>query len=126
MQALKTAIRNQLLNAGISAVFDSQAPAAQALPYVLLLYVGGGYENQEKLDTRNELWQVKGIADDHAAAHTLAAQIHAALHGQALSISGWRHLWTTQTDQVWLVEQVAGVQVYHAGGVFRVRLHRAA
>jgi hypothetical protein len=127
MKAVKQAIRNQLIAAGVNggvSIFDTLAPAGTAYPYVLFQYVSGGDENLDSLDTRSELWQVKAVSNDHDDTHTLAEAIRAALHRQALSITGWQHLWTIQVDHIWLVEGVARDQVYHAGGTFRIRLHK--
>jgi hypothetical protein len=129
MQAIKQAIRDQLINAGVNegtAIYDTYAPAGSAYPYVLFQYVAGGYENLSPLATRNELWQVKAVTDDHMAAHTLAAAIKAALHVQPLTITGWNHIWTVQMEHVWMVELLARQQIYHAGGTFRIRLHQMA
>jgi hypothetical protein len=127
MKAVKQAIRNRLIAAGVNggaSIFDSLAPAGTAYPYVLFQYVSGGDENRDALDTRSELWQVKAVSNVHDDAHTLAEAIRAALHRQPLTITGWQHLWTLQADHVWLVEGVARDQVYHAGGTFRIRLHK--
>lgn len=129
MQVLKQALRNQLISAGVnggSAIFDSRAPAGQSYPYVLFQYVAGGDENLTALDTRNELWQVKAISDDHDTAHTLATAIRGALHRQSLTVTGWRHLWTLHIDPIWLVESLERDQIYHAGGTFRIRLHKSS
>lgn len=129
MQELKIALRNQLIGAGVNggtAIFDTLAPAGQAYPYVVFQYVGGGDENQTALDSRNELWQVKALSDNHAAAHSLAAAIRSALHRQPLSVTGWRHLWTIQEDSIWRVESHAHEQLYHAGATFRIRLHKVS
>ena len=126
MQSLKEAIRAQLISEGVNggAIFDTQAPAGLDYPYVVFQYVAGGDENQSSLDTRNELWQVKVVTDNHEAAHILADAIRAAPHRQSLSVTGWHHLWTIQTDHVWMIESVARRQVYHAGGTFRIRLYK--
>ena len=129
MQSIKEAIRAQLISAAVNsgnAIFDTQAPAGQDYPYVVFQYIAGGDENQTALDSRNELWQVKAVSDNHAAAHTLADAIRAALHRQVLSVSGWHHLWTVQTDHVWMIEPVAHRQVYHAGATFRIRLYKVS
>ncbi|MFP4323772.1 MAG: DUF3168 domain-containing protein [Anaerolineales bacterium] len=123
MQPLKAALRARLVAGGVSApVHDTQAPAEAPYPFIILHYTGGGDENRTRLNTRNETWLVKALSDDHATAHTLAADIRAALHQQALTVAGWGHLWTAQIEHVWQVENVARRQVFHAGGVFRVRL----
>src|SRR5574341_506459 len=110
MYALKQAVRDRLIAAAVnggSAIFDTQAPAGQSYPYVVFQYVAGGDENLTALDTRSELWQVKAVTDNHAAAGTLAAAIRNALHDQSLTVSGWRHLWTRQESHLWLVESAA-------------------
>jgi len=128
MNALKQAVRDRLIAAGVNggtAIFDSLAPAGQAYPYVVFQYVAGGDENSSPLDTRSEIWQVKAVTDQHQQAGELAEAIRAALHQQALVISGWRHLWTAHEKPVWMVEAV-GQQIYHAGGTYRIRAHRIA
>lgn len=128
MQTVKQALRDRLIAAGVNggaAIFDTQAPAGQSYPYVVFQYISGGDEALTDLDTRSEVWQVKAVTDDHATSGTLAAAIRDALHKQSLTISGWRHLWTLQTGHVWLVEALVHRQIYHAGGTFRIRLHKA-
>lgn len=128
MEALKIALRNRLIAADVNdgnAIFDSQAPSGQPYPYLLFAYMGGGYETLTSTDQRNEIWLVKAVTDTHTEAHTLADAIHAALHQQPLTVTGWRHLWTAQVDQVWQVENAARDQLYHAGGTFRIWLARA-
>lgn len=122
MQAVKLALRNQLLLAEVNggeSIWDTQAPLGQDYPYILFQYIGGGDENLTPVDTRNELWQVKAVSDDHDQAETLAEAIRAALHRQALTLTG--HLWTTQIESFWRVETAFGAQIYHAGGLFRIR-----
>jgi predicted glycosyltransferase len=128
MQPLKIALRQRLIAAGVNggnAIFDSLAPSGQAYPYLIVGYVGGGYESLTSTDQRNEVWLVKAITDQHSQAHELAQAIHAALHQQPLSVAGWQHLWTAQLDHLWRVENSARQQVYHAGGTFRIWLARA-
>lgn len=127
MEALKQAIRNRLIAAGVNSgtgIFDTRAPIGQPYPFVVFQYVAGGYEHLDGLDSRNELWQVKAVTEQHAEAETLAEAIHIALHHQPLMITGWRQLWTAQEDHVWMVETAARRHIYHAGGLFRIRLHR--
>lgn len=127
MDALKQAIRNRLITAGVNGgtgIFDTHAPLGQAYPMVVFQYVAGGYENVDSLDSRNELWQVKAVTEQHSQAATLAEAIRAALHQQNLTVTGWRHLWTAQEDHVWLVETVSNRPLYHMGGLFRIRLHK--
>ncbi len=122
MLAIKTALRDRLIAASVNggaAIFDTQAPLGQSYAYILVQYIGGGDENLTPVDTRNELWQVKAVTDSHTQAHTLAAAIRGALHRQPLSLTG--HLWTTQLESVWMVEQVARKSIYHAGGLFRIQ-----
>lgn len=129
MDALKQAIRNRLIMAGVNggtAIFDTRAPMGQAYPFVVFQYVAGGYENLDDLDSRNELWQVKVVTDNHAQAESIAGALHTALHHQTLTVTGWQHLWTAQEDQVWMVETAARRQILHAGGLFRIRLHRVS
>ncbi len=127
MDALKQAIRTRLITAGVNggnAIFDTRAPIGQDFPVIVFQYIAGGYENLDTLDTRNELWQVKAVTEEHGQAETLAEAIRAALHQQPLTLTGWRHLWTAQEDHVWMVESAARRTIYHAGGLFRIRLHR--
>lgn len=129
MLHIKEALRAQLIAENVNAaghIYDTVAPPNTPYPYVVFTLVGGGDDNQSALETRRELWQVKAVADDHAAAHTLAESIRAALHGQPLAITGWRHLWTVHTEPVWMVESVGRGMIYHAGGTFRVQYHRAS
>ncbi|MBZ0304899.1 MAG: DUF3168 domain-containing protein [Anaerolineae bacterium] len=129
MDTLKQAIRTRLITAGVnggSAIFDTHAPIGQPPPFIIFQYVAGGYENQDALETRSELWQVKAVTDTHGQAETLAQAIHAALHQQALTLTGWQHLWTVQQDQVWMVETAARRTFYHTGGVFRIWLAKTA
>lgn len=129
MGEVKTALRNRLIAAGVNggaAIFDTQAPLGTAYPYIIFQYVGGGDENQTALDTRDEVWLVKAVTDDHSSAHSLAAAIRAALHQQSLSLSGWGHLTTQQLDHVWQVENLSRQQIYHAGASFRIRIFAAA
>ncbi len=125
MDTLKQAIRARLIAAGITdPIFDTRAPIGQLYPLLVFQYVAGGYDNTDSLDTRNELWQVKAVTTEHEQAETLADSIRAALHQQPLTITGWRHLWTVQEDHVWMVEAAARRTLYHAGGLFRILLHR--
>lgn len=128
MQALKEALRSRLVSAGVNggtAIFDTQAPAGQAPPYIVFQYVSGGDEPQTPVDILNEVWMVKAVSDSHATAHTLTSAIRAALHRQPLTITGWRHLWTVQVDSVWRVENATHTQLYHSGGTYRIQRHKA-
>jgi hypothetical protein len=128
LASTKEALRNRLIAAGVNggaAIFDSLAPSGQAYPYIVFAYVGGGYENQTALDSRNEVWQVVAISDEHSTAQNLAAAIGAALHQQSLSVAGWGHLMTTQLDPLWRVETLNHQQIYTAGATFRLRLYKS-
>ena len=129
MQALKKGIRDRLIAASVNDgadIYDTLAPSGTDYPYIVFQYSGGGDETLSDLDTRNEVWQVKVVTDDHAEAHTIANAIRTALHRQALTVTGWEHLWTIHLDPVWMVESVAREQVYHAGGTFRIRLAKSS
>lgn len=125
MQALKIALRNQLIAANVNggtAIYDTLALDGQAYPYLLMQYISGGVQTTTPLDTRREVWQVKAVSDDHTIAHSLAAAIRAALHRQPLSVTGWQHLWTVQLDAIWQVEVSGRAIVYHAGATYRIWL----
>jgi hypothetical protein len=90
-----------------------------------LRYQGGGDEGREALTTLNLLWLAKAVSPSAHTATQLADEIRTALHRQPLTLTGWRHLSTEQVESIWLAEAPLRQPLFHAGGVYRLRLHAA-
>jgi hypothetical protein len=128
--AVYTSIKTQLAagTALVSAlggtyIYQRQAPKGKTLPYVVMSHAGGGPENINPSDMRDNLWFVRVYADDAAEANTIDGFISASLNKKALSVSGYTNIYTAREDEYELVENPVDKQpVYMAGANYRIRL----
>lgn len=113
-----------LLANGTASVFEHNAPEGEDPPYVVFnaqspsvpAYTFGGVAFE------NTIYQVKGITESHsaAAAGTIADKIDDALTDQALTITGYTHLYCRREQDVDYTELAAGKRFVHRGGLYRV------
>jgi hypothetical protein len=127
---LNTALFNQLSGGtalvsalGGTAIYFVQAPDEKPLPYVVWSYQAGGPENITPSDLWSELAFVRAYAETPAQAGTIDALIHARLHKQTLSISGYTNFWTVREgDAPALIDnQPNGQKAFMSGGMYRIR-----
>jgi hypothetical protein len=126
---LNTAIYNKLSAGttltnllGGTAIYYLQAPNDTALPYVVWSFQGGGDENQISLRMKNIVMYVRGYAESHSAAGSIADAIDDLLHDGSVTAAGWTNFWATGIQDIGLVENLpGGKQVYSAGGLYRFR-----
>lgn len=127
---LSAAIIARLIAAGAgtsSNIFFDIAPASTAYPYIVVNYIAGGEENFTNVDTRNEVWQVKGISNNASATRTLQNNIRTALHKResSLSVSGYGVMWCRAELPFAYTEDIADQMIYHKGWRFRIRIHES-
>ena len=140
MNALSVAIYNQLkagaaLTALIGgtalpntpggvAIFQTQAPDNQSLPYVVFSYQGGGDLNINPWRIKDLLIFVRAYSGDSgAAAGAIDTQLDALLHNKTLTVAGWKNFKTRrETDIEPVVQLPSGENAYCAGGIYRIRL----
>jgi len=101
-------------------VYNLQAPASVALPYVIFYQASGVISNSVPRDTLNHVFRVEARASSGTGAITLAGAIYDALHEQELTLSGWSNYWMVVTNEMVFIENVDGVQ-YHRR-VYDVRI----
>lgn len=112
------------LLASATSVYHQQAPDGATYPFVVWSIQAGGDENIISHRMKNLILFVRAYALTSAKdAGAIDAQIDAALHGQALAVTGWRHVWMAREQDLELVEGLPnGKNAYMAGGNYRVRL----
>lgn len=128
MSAIDVAVFNKLAGAaGLTALVSSRiyarmAPQGTALPYVLFSHQGGGQANMEPVDRLEVVYWIRAYAATQAAAGAIDDQISAALHRQALTITGWAHLGCQREGDQRLEERdAAGALIWITGALYRIR-----
>lgn len=124
---LETAIFNALTSAAGTVlwgqrVYNQQAPQGAVRPFVLFFQVAGGDLNVSPSRMVDVVYQVEVAAEVQADARNGADYLEAALHDQALTVSGWTHIATTLTDYRTRLMNHEGKQYWRAGGDYRIRL----
>jgi hypothetical protein len=115
-----TALTGEL---GGTFIYNKQAPQTPPDKFVIFQWQGGGDENESKHRTRNVIYTVRGVATTQEAAATIDGLIDGLLHLKTLTISGWTNFWTARIADVNFIEQNAGgVNRYHVGAQYRIRI----
>lgn len=132
MNVLETAIYDLIIAAtavtdlldGTASVYNQLVPRGQAYPVVVFGYLGGGDENKTPHRSVNFLYQVRGVSKTSPAnAGLIDAALDTVFHLQTLTVSGWTNTWTAREDEIKLTEVTPeGDEIYHRGGIYRVRL----
>ncbi len=126
--ALEEALYNTLSDssiaaAGASGVYNRIAPQGAALPYVIYQWQGGGDENSSPRRARNTVYAVQALAETLDDAEAIDAAVDALLHNQSLTVPGWTNFWMAREGDISYQEvDPAGRPIFHAGGVYRIRL----
>jgi len=113
--------------AGATGVFNRIAPEAQALPYCIYQWQGGGDMNITPRRSRNVVMLVKGVAETLGEAGAIDSAAEGLLHMVSLTIAtgGWTTFWVAREDDVAYMEvDTRGVRVYHTGGIYRIRFDK--
>ena len=101
-------------------VYNLQAPASAALPYLIFYQASGVLPNAQPRDTLNHVFRVEARASSGTGAITLAGAVFDALHEQVLTLSGWTNYWMVVTNETVFIENVDGVQYYRR--VYDIRI----
>ncbi len=105
-----------------TAIHHILAPVGAALPYVVYTFAGGGSDNMTQLESEDEMWYIKGVAESASTAGQIAAAIYNALHKQTLSLDeGWTAYRCQHSEPIAMVEVVDRKQYYYMGGSYRIR-----
>lgn len=128
--AIETGLYNKLKGAsalitelGGTLIYNKLAPQSPGSKYVVFQWQGGGDVNDHPARSRDVLYSIQGVASTQAAAAAIDDDIDAALHDQALSISGWTSVDCQRESDINYVElDSGGVAHYHAGGIYRIRI----
>lgn len=135
--AVETALYGKL--AGVSgitsllsandAIFNQRAEeddpgSPVVLPYIIFQQMSEIDDNKSPHRAKQLLYLVKGVSGSgFLEAGAIDAAIDAALHGSSLTVSGWSSIVLWRESSVRFVEDIpAGGSVYHAGGVYRLRI----
>lgn len=132
MNELETAIYEKLtggtaltaLLAGTASVYNEIAPRGAAAPYVIFGLQAGGDENMIPVRYKNYLYRIKAVSETSMKnAGQIDAQIDALMHDTTLTVSGWQNFWCMRESDFRYVETTSeGRNIWHAGGVYRIRL----
>lgn len=108
---------------GATAIYNRHAPQGTSMPLVIFNHAGGGYENVNPSSLQNHVYLVKAVATGSKAAGTLDGLILSALHGQALTVSGYTNFYMAAEQEVQLTETARdGTFIYHTGHYYRIRI----
>lgn len=124
---LDTALYQRLTTTGGTAlwqdrVYAHQAPQGASLPCVIFNPISGGdlsISPSRLVETR---YEIECLADTLAQARQGTDYLESTLHEQALTVSGWNHLGTTQLTLLSRVENLEGRQCWRRGALYRIRL----
>ena len=113
-----------LLGGTVGKVFYQQAPDNYAYPYVVFDWQAGGDENLTPSRMKNMVMHVRGYNTTGAAlAGTIDARLDTLLHNYTFTVVGWTNFQTMREEDISIVENPPdGEKVFHAGGLYRVRL----
>jgi hypothetical protein len=103
-------------------IFQEQAKAKTALPYIVFVMVDGGDDNSNPTRTMTFDYQFDAIAADRATARLIAGYIDDALHHKPLTLAGWTNYWITGGRLKSFTENVDGSQVYHRIRTFNIKI----
>jgi hypothetical protein len=112
------------LLAGTASVYHLQAPDNATLPYVVYNVQGGGDTNISPNRAKDLLvWVRAYTAESAKAAALIDNQVDALLHNGTITVTGWTNYWLArETDLATVENPPDGSKIYHAGGLYRVRL----
>lgn len=112
------------LLATATGVYHSQAPRGAAFPYVVLQLQGGGDQNVSPHRRKELLYTVKAVtATSMQDAGLIDNAVDALLHGATLTVTGWTNISTMREGDIAYVETTdEGLNYYHSGGTYRVRV----
>ena len=111
------------LLSGTTAIYYQEAPAGASLPYVVFDHQGGGPDNINPSDMRNQIVYVRGYASTPALAGSVDAHCSTLLHRGSVTVSGYTTFYCVRETDLSLVETTpAGERIYSAGALYRVRL----
>ncbi len=134
IQTVEKAIRARLAAASAltdlvgARIYSIQAPAAAALPLIVIQLTGGGSPNDSPRDTLDLIVTVRATATDAdgssgaAGAKVAADLIRVALHNASLTLDAPWTAYDIQHETAFAyVENIDRRQYYHAGGTYRIR-----
>ncbi len=115
---------------GGTAIFQHMAPQRAPntnepypLPYVVFNKQGGGPENTHADDARDYVYFIRGYATTAKAAGDIDEAVSALLHRKSIAPSGYSNFWLARETDIDSVETTtAGVTVYSAGALYRIRI----
>ena len=108
---------------GATAIYNRHAPQGTSMPLVIFNHAGGGHENINPSGLQNHVYLVKAVASGSKAAGTLDALVLSALHGKALTVSGYTNFYMAAEQEVQLTETARdGTFIYHTGHTYRIRI----
>lgn len=114
-----------LLGDGANGVYLEQITGTY--PAILFHYQGGGDENETANRTKNLVYAVRAVSNvSQYQAGAIDDAIDTVLHGGTLTVSGWTNFYMTRIGELKYTEPSAeGVEYYHRGGLYRIRLDKS-
>lgn len=92
-------------------------------PYVLFALNAGQDTNMQQREQGDFRYVIKGVAMDLRTASRIADALRTGLHEQTFTVDApWVIDRVQHTTAVKYVEIVDNVQIYHQGGIFRIRV----
>ncbi len=108
-------------------VWRDVAPASQTPPFIIVSLQGAETDDEfAHHQVETEYWTVRAVTKgpSGAGAATAAAAVYTALHGAALTVTGYTAMDCSYDQAVDYLETDGETRWYHRGGIYRVTGHR--
>ena len=102
-------------------IFNLQAPANTALPYVVFGLASGLPDNSTPHQDYTAIYRIAGWATTLLDAYTIVDAVHNALHKQPFTVSGWSIFQIKEERRNTFIENVDGTQLFRVIGDYRIR-----
>lgn len=97
---------------------------SQALPYIILNHITGGYENETDANAVDTYWKAVGVTSDKTEALNFK-EAFGNLHRKELVVTNEPHVTPYSTVREWIPIEDRDVEqqtpVYKIGGIYRLR-----
>lgn len=119
-------------NAGLTGlvstrIYTNTVQTGVARPNVVMYLAAGGYQNIIDQDLIDILITIEGWAESPSVADSVYGYIHAAIHRQTPSITGWACYWCRSETPITLPPELfEGKWLYRSGADFRVKAEKTS
>lgn len=114
---------NAAINALVNHRIANEFANKMEKPYIVFMQNAGQDTNQQEREQGDFRYAIKGVATDLRTAALIAAALRTALHEQPFAVDAPYTVYRCQhTTIVKYMETADNVQIYHHGGIYRIRV----